>query len=184
MHRKFARDSLAPRNASYQGVSSLVPNHAIPPPAFAHFASQRSRPGGPCGFPSPFINVDRECAEHFRICPNIFKFPQYRGNSSTGSTFESQLNHPQNGHFKPSFHPNLNKINSLQCIVLGIPCAFINLQKPWCKILYEWPSLSRLRAFSDPSTTPVPFWNTLLHPLSFAQDSIPSHAPRSRMYSA
>jgi hypothetical protein len=175
MHSQIVHPFTPFASASYQGTSSLVPDHASLPRAFASFASRRSRPGSPCRFPSRLINVDREPAEYARCCPSALKFPQYPGNSSTGSTSESQLQNPKNTVFSPSFHSNFNKISTLQCIVLGIPCSFINLHKPWCKILREWSNLSRLGGFSHsiknnpshfgtPPRTLYPLYRTPSHP--------------------
>jgi hypothetical protein len=151
MQRKIDREHLAPMNASYQGASSLVPNHASPPPAFAPFASRRSWPGSPCSHLLRPDNIDNKLAQCVRLCSNIVKYRQFRGNSSTGSTSDSPRFEPKNAIFESVFQSNLNEINSLQCIVLGILCSFINLQEPWCKILHKLTSLSSLGAPSHPT---------------------------------
>jgi hypothetical protein len=176
MRRQIACNRLAHRDSSYQGTSSLVPPVASPRRAFAPFASRRIRPGSPCRLlPRPPNNVDRNCTRYTPICPNIVKGHRLSGNSSTGSTSKSPLYRPKNTRFKPSFQSNSNQISTLQCIVLCIPCSFINLQKPWCKILREWPSFSRLDAlahsinqtpshFGTPPRTHYPLRRTSSYP--------------------
>jgi pyridinium-3,5-biscarboxylic acid mononucleotide sulfurtransferase len=69
--------------------------------------------------------------KHARNTGRIDAFP---GSGSTGSPYYFAPIRLKNRLFSPSVRSKYNIFISLRCMVLPIPCSFITLQKPWCKI--------------------------------------------------